>query len=260
MIYFASDFHLGIPDHQGSLKREKLLVQWLEGIRKDATAIYLMGDLFDFWFEYKTVIPKGYARLLGKLAEIVDSGIEIHLFRGNHDIWAFDYLEKELGVILHREGEIHQLEGKTFFLSHGDGIGPGDNGYKFLKKVFENRVNQFLYRWIHPDVGTRLGSYFSRRSRLTKILKEGVEMKKSSDMARQPIIIFSKERALSDPSIDYFVFGHVHVPQIIPVSEKASCVILGDWVIHFTYAQFDGNALEIKKFTGNSSDNSKNIQ
>lgn len=249
MIYFASDFHLGIPDPQGSLKRERIFIQWLEMARKDATAIYLMGDLFDFWFEYKTVIPKGYSRLLGKLAEITDQGIEVHLFRGNHDLWAFDYLQSETGIILHREGEIHKLLGKTFFLSHGDGIGPGDHGYKFLKRVFENKVNQFLYRWIHPDLGTRLGSYFSRRSRLVKILKEGEEMKMSSNLAKKPIIIFSQETAIKDPSIDYFVFGHVHIPQIIPVSDKASCVILGDWVIHYTYAQFDGHTVELKKFS-----------
>ncbi|NVO20577.1 MAG: UDP-2,3-diacylglucosamine diphosphatase [Bacteroidetes bacterium] len=249
MIYFASDFHFGIPDRQGSMQREARFIQWLDQVKSDATAIYLMGDLFDFWFEYRTVVPKGYARLFGKLAEIVDSGIELHLFKGNHDLWAFRYLEDEIGIKLHRKGELTQLGNKKFFLSHGDGVGPGDNGYKFLKSIFENRFNQFLYRWIHPDVGTRLGSYFSRRSRLTKLLKEGVELRRSNDLAREPIVIFSKQMAASDLSINYFIFGHVHFPEILKLSDTASCVILGDWVQHFTYAVFDGETVELKKFS-----------
>jgi UDP-2,3-diacylglucosamine hydrolase len=248
MIYFASDFHFGIPDRNGSLKREGIFIDWLERVKKDATAIYLLGDLFDFWFEYKTVIPKGYVRLFGKLAELVDSGIEIHLFKGNHDLWAFSYLEDEIGIRLHRKSEISVLGSKKFYLSHGDGTGPGDNGYKFLKRVFENRFNQFLYRWIHPDLGTRLGSYFSNRSRLTKILKEGTELRRSSELAKEPIVIFSQEMAKEDPTIDYFIFGHVHFPEILPLSGKATCIILGDWVQHFTYAQFDGENIGLKKF------------
>ncbi len=248
MIYFASDFHLGIPDRERSLERERLLVVWLEQVKQDATAIYLMGDLFDFWFEYKTVIPKGYARLFGKLVEITDSGIEVHLFRGNHDLWAFDYLQTELGVILHRQGVITTLGNRKFFLSHGDGLGPGDNGYKFIKKVFENQVNQWLYRWIHPDVGTRLGSYFSRRSRLTKMLTEGQKLQRRNATEKEPMIIFSREMAANDPSIDYFIFGHVHFPEIYKLTDKAYCVILGDWVTRFTYAQFNGEVVELKHF------------
>lgn len=248
MIYFASDFHLGIPDHKGSLERERHFVQWLEFVRKDAAAIFLMGDLFDFWFEYTTVIPKGYSRLMGKLAEMSDSGIEIHLFRGNHDLWAFDYLETELGIKLHRIGEIHILKGKKFFLAHGDGLGPGDKGYKFLKKVFENKVNQFLYRWIHPDLGTRLGSYFSRRSRLTKILNEGLMMEKSSKSAREPLIRYSKQMLEKDPSIEFFIYGHVHIPEVLLLDENTRYITLGDWVVHYTYAVFDGTSVELKKY------------
>lgn len=245
MIYFASDFHLGIPDMKGSLERERKLIGWLDHIQKDATAIYLMGDLFDFWFEYRTVVPKGYSRLFGKLSEITDSGIDIHLFKGNHDLWAFDYLETEIGIKLHRKAEVAMLNGKKFFLSHGDGLGTGDHGYKFLKSVFESRINHFLYRWIHPDLGTRLGSYFSRRSRLTKILTEGIEMKRSSDDAKERIVSFSRQQAAADPEIDYFIFGHVHSPEIITLTENASCVFLGDWVVHFTYATYDGNKVEL---------------
>lgn len=248
MIYFASDFHLGIPDRKGSLERERLFVSWLDQVKSDATAIYLMGDLFDFWFEYKTVIPKGYARLFGKLAEITDSGIEVHLFRGNHDLWAFDYLQTEIGVRLHREAEITTLLNKKFFLCHGDGLGPGDYGYKFMKKVFENRVNQWLYRWIHPDIGNRLGSHFSKRSRLTKMLTEGTQYGRRNTSENEPIVIFSHEKAVADPTINYFIFGHVHFPEIIKLTENASCVILGDWVSRFTYAQFDGKEMKLKQY------------
>ena len=250
MIYYASDFHFGIPNRKGSLIREGKFIEWLSQVKKDASAIYLMGDLFDFWFEYKTVIPKGYVRLFGKLAELSESGIELHLFKGNHDIWAFSYLEDEIGIKLHRQGEITLLGNKKFFLSHGDGVGPGDNEYKFLKKVFENKINQFLYRWIHPDLGTRLGSFFSNRSRLTKILLEGVELTRSNELAKEPIVIFSREMAEADPTIDYFIFGHVHFPEILRLSDNASCVILGDWIQHFTYARFDGETVELMKFEG----------
>jgi UDP-2,3-diacylglucosamine hydrolase len=251
MIYFASDFHLGIPDREGSLVRERMLISWLEQVSIDAEAIYLMGDLFDFWFEYKTVVPKGYTRLLGKLAEITDSGIEVHLYRGNHDLWAFDYLETEVGVKLHRQGEVKMLGGKKFFLSHGDGLGPGDNGYKLLKSVFENKINQFLYRWIHPDLGTRLGSYFSTRSRLTKLLKEGVELRSSNHKARERLLTFSHDAISKDPKIDFLIFGHVHFPEIIPLNDKSLCVVLGDWVRHFTYACYDGSTVELRKIEAN---------
>ena len=140
-IYFASDFHFGVPDHDSSLKREKMLIQWLDQVEKDGSALYLMGDIFDFWFEYKTVVPKGFVRVLGKLAAMTDAGLEVHLFRGNHDVWAFSYLQKEVGIQLHRHPEIQDFNGRKFYLNHGDGYGPGDYGYKFLKMVFANPVN-----------------------------------------------------------------------------------------------------------------------
>ena len=248
MIYFASDFHFGIPDKKGSREREKIFVKWLDSIKTDATALYLMGDLFDFWFEFTTVVPKGYIRLLGKLAEFTDSGIEVHLFKGNHDLWAFHYLEDEVGVKLHRRPEIIEILGKKFFLAHGDGLGPGDHGYKLMKKVFECRLNQWLYRWMHPDLGTRLGSYASKRSRLTKLLQgNGVEKRKYTP-DQEPMVVFSREKAAADPSIDYFVFGHIHFPDKIKVSEKAECLILGDWVTHYSYATFDGTQLNLHQY------------
>ncbi|HRZ77956.1 MAG TPA: UDP-2,3-diacylglucosamine diphosphatase, partial [Bacteroidales bacterium] len=161
-VYFASDFHFGIPDRESSRRREDLLIRWLEEVRQDAEAIYLMGDLFDFWFEYRSVVPRGFVRLLGKLAEITGEGIPVHLFRGNHDIWAFGYLQEEVGIQLHRRPEKVVHGGKTFFLAHGDGLGPGDHGYKLLRRVFECPLCQWMFRWLHPDLGTRMALYFSR--------------------------------------------------------------------------------------------------
>ena len=172
-IYFASDFHFGIPDHASSLVRERLLIRWLDEVSVDAAEIFLMGDLFDFWFEYKTVVPKGFVRLLAKIASLCDVGILVHLFRGNHDVWAFDYLNKELGMQLHRAPVLRSFNNKVFYLTHGDGLGPGDHGYKFLKKVFESPLNQWLFRWLHPDIGTRMGLYFSKKSRIANVMREG---------------------------------------------------------------------------------------
>jgi UDP-2,3-diacylglucosamine hydrolase len=246
-FYFISDFHLGIPDYARSLEREKRFVRLLGEAKADAAAIYLMGDIFDFWFEYHTVIPKGFARLFGKLAEITDSGIPVHLFRGNHDIWAFNYLENELNIQLHRTSEVVVLGGKKFFLSHGDGMGPGDHGYKLLKKLFEFRPNQWLFRWLHPDIGSRLALYFSRKSRIANIIKEG-RIEKTENYEQERLIIFSREMAAKDPSINYFIFGHRHLPIDLALSANSRCIILGDWVTNFTYAVFDGNDLSLKYY------------
>jgi len=247
-VYFASDFHLGIPDHESSLIREKKLVSWLDKIKNDAGLIYLMGDIFDFWFEYKTVVPKGFVRILGKMAEICDSGIPIHVFRGNHDIWAFDYLEKEAGVFLHRKAEIISYNEKIFFLAHGDGLGPGDNGYKFLKKVFEFRPHQFLFRWLHPDLGTRMGLYFSRKSRRASILKEK-RLGDEPPYEKEMLYKFAISKAQKHPEVDYFIFGHRHRPLLTSLNEKASFMLLGDWLQHFTYGVFDGKNLYQETFT-----------
>lgn len=246
-IYFASDFHFGIPDHDRSLIREKRLVRWLDKIKDDAEHIFLMGDIFDFWFEYKTVVPKGYVRLLGKLAEIADSGIPVSLFRGNHDVWAFDYFEKELNIKLYRKPEIFTFSGKKFYLSHGDGLGPGDHGYKFLKKVFACPFNQWLFRWLHPDLGARMGLYFSKKSRLANVAKEG-KKDSSNNIKDEMLYQYSLDVLKSDPEIDYFIFGHRHLPTQEKLNDKAQLIILGDWISNFTYAVFDGKNLELLKF------------
>jgi UDP-2,3-diacylglucosamine hydrolase len=243
-IYFASDFHFGIPDRKSSLIRENLFTTWLEQVRQDASEIYLMGDLFDFWFEYKTVIPKGYIRLLGKLAEIADSGVKIHLFRGNHDMWAFDYLSSEINIKIHRDPEFKEFDGKLFYLAHGDGLGPGDHGYKFIKKVFSNRFNQWLFRWIHPDWGVRLGLYLSRRSRLANEVKEN---KEEFDKNFIDTRLTSHSRVILEswPSVNYFIYGHLHYPTNEKLTENCRQITLGDWLTHFTYGVFDGEQFEL---------------
>ena len=246
-IYFASDFHLGIPDYESSLQREKMLVRWLDLVKGDAGAIFLMGDVFDFWFEYRTVIPKGYTRLLGKLAQITDSGIPVHLFIGNHDVWAFEYLAREIGIKLHRHPEIWQIAGLTFYLAHGDGLGPGDNGYKFLKKVFRNRFNQFLFRWLHPDIGAKMGLYFSRKSRLANMIKEN-KPEHLNRIEDEMLYQYASEMIKNGQTVDYFIFGHRHRPLNIELADRSRLVILGDWLTHFTFAEFDGKYLELKHF------------
>ncbi len=247
-IYFASDFHLGIPDRTSSLARERRLVQWLEMAAKDAAGIYLMGDLFDFWFEYRTAIPKGYVRLLGALAALTDSGIKVHLFRGNHDMWAFDYLEDEIGIELHREPEFHSFSGKKFYLAHGDGLGPGDHGYKFIKKVFANRINQQLFRWIHPDLGIGMAFFWSRKSRAAALEKEKMSEDRNIRLIGERITVHSNHILRQNPDLNFLVYGHYHYPMVTGLKEGTTQIVLGDWLTHFTYAVFDGDELQLKKF------------
>jgi UDP-2,3-diacylglucosamine hydrolase len=249
-IYFASDFHLGVPDHESSLNREKLIVAWLDEIKPLTSELFLMGDLFDFWFEYRTVVPKGYVRLLGKLAEFTDAGIPVHVFRGNHDIWAFDYLQKEIGVKLYRKAIRRSFNGKKFFLAHGDGLGPGDTGYKILKKVFESRFNQFFFKWLHPDIGTRLGLYFSRKSRIANVARD-VNNKEKIVVENEMLYRYCMKKLLTEADINYFIFGHRHVPIIHPLNNASKLVILGDWVSNFSYAIFDGETLDLRFFNSN---------
>lgn len=249
-VYFFSDAHLGIPDHASSLKRERLMVKFLESIRKDALEIYLMGDLFDFWFEYKSAIPKGYARLLGKLAEITDSGIPIFFFRGNHDIWAFDYLQKELNIQIERKPQIKEILGKKFYLAHGDGLGSGDFGYKLLKKVFEFKFNQWLFRWVHPDIGIRIGLFFSRRNRYAN---EIYDYKTNHENRKKPLIEtslpkYAQEVLAKGEKIDYFVMGHYHRKGQVDLGNNSKFIFLGDWISRFSYGEFDGETFELKLF------------
>lgn len=239
-IYFASDFHLGAPDYETSLAREKKIVQWLDEVREDAEEIFLLGDVFDFWFEYKRAIPKGFVRLQGKIAEITDSGIPVHWFIGNHDMWIFNYIPKELGVRMHRTEIVREFGGKKFFIGHGDGLGPGDHGYKFIKKVFRNRVCQWLFARLHPNFGIGLANFFSRKSRVAT----GEEDAKFYGEEKEMLIQFCKTVQKSD-HFDYFVFGHRHLPIEFDLPENSKYINTGDWIRYFSYAVFDGNNLEL---------------
>ncbi len=240
-IYFASDFHLGAPNEESSLKREKLLVKWLEEIRSDAEEIYLVGDLFDFWFEYDTAVPRGFTRFLGKLAELSDAGIPIHVFTGNHDMWMFGYLEKELNITLHREPIVREYSGKKFFIGHGDGLGPGDHGFKVIKKVFANKISQWMFAKLHPDWGIKIANYWSGTSRESN--NDEVFLGEENEWLFQ----FAKEK-LKTEYIDYFIFGHRHLPLDLKVGDNSHYINLGDWISHNTYAVFDGDKLELKKY------------
>ena len=241
-IYFSSDYHLGVPNSSDSLKREKKIVRWLEMAQKDAQEIFLMGDIFDFWFEYKHAIPKGFIRIQGKIAEITDSGIPVHFFIGNHDMWMFDYFEKELGVIMHRKHGPREIGEKKFFLGHGDGLGPGDNGYKFIKKVFANKFCQWCFARIHPNFGIGMANYWSRRSR-----SKNKEPQKFLGADKEWLITYCNKK-LEDNHYDYFIFGHRHWPIEHQLQNGSSYINLGDWLQHCTYAVFDGEKVELKKF------------
>ena len=242
-IYFISDFHLGVPNDKDSRKREDKIVAWLNSISKDAQILYLMGDVFDYWFEYKEVVPRGYVRLLGKLAELSDAGVELHYFTGNHDMWVFDYLPKEIGLQIHRAPIQKEYNGKKFFLGHGDGLGPGDFGYKFIKKVFANKLAQWLFARVHPNTGIGLMKFFSRRSRIATGTSDDVYLGDDKEW----LMIFSRE-ILQKEHYDYFIFGHRHMPLDKQLSDKSRYINLGEWINHFTYAEFDGAELSLKKF------------
>lgn len=241
-IYFAADQHFGIPDAAKSKVREKKFVAWLDLAQKDASVIFLLGDLFDFWFEYKKVVPKGYVRILGKLAEIRDSGIPVYFFVGNHDLWMEDYFEQELGIPVFREPKKFTFEKRDFLIGHGDGLGPGDAGYKRMKQVFTNPLSKWLYRWLHPDIGIRLGNYLSTKNKLIS----GEEDVRFLGEDREWLAQYARE-ILSKEHIDYFVFGHRHLPMEIKLG-KSTYINTGDWITQFTYVVFDGRNLEIKKF------------
>jgi UDP-2,3-diacylglucosamine hydrolase len=244
-IYFLSDFHLGAPDHANSLEREKLLVKFLDEIKNEAGEIFFVGDMFDFWYEYRRVVPKGYVRLLGKLAELSDSGIKLHFFVGNHDMWMRDYFQKQFGMQVYFEPIELERGGAKFLIGHGDGLGPGDHGYKRLKKVFRNPISKWLFGIFPPFLGMGLANYLSRRSRAQTGSKEEVFLGKE----REWLILYSLEK-LKTSHFDYFIFGHRHLAIDFRLSSTSRYINLGDWIHYFTYAVFDGVSLELKSYRG----------
>ncbi|MBS1598186.1 MAG: UDP-2,3-diacylglucosamine diphosphatase [Bacteroidetes bacterium] len=230
-IYFLSDFHLGAPDHASSLQREKRIVAFLEEIKKDAGEIFIVGDLFDFWYEYRTVVPKGYVRILGKLAEITDAGTPVHFFVGNHDMWMKGYFEQELNIPVYYEPKKFERNGKKILIGHGDGLGPGDHGYKFIKKIFRNRFCQWLFGILPPAVGVGLANYFSRKSRA--VTGQIDEQFLGED--KEWLVMYCKD-VLQKEYFDYLIFGHRHLPIDFSLEKGARYINLGDWLRYYSYA------------------------
>ena len=241
-IYFASDFHLGTPSPEHSRERERAIVAWLDAIRPTADVIFLVGDVFDFWFEYKRTIPKGFIRLQGKLAELTDAGTRIVLFTGNHDMWMNDYFTQEMGIPVYREPRRYDIGGKRFYIGHGDGLGPGDFVYKRLKTVFESGLARRLFRWLHPDVGIGLAHAWSRRSRISN-QEKGEDEFLGDD--REWLMQYCRE-VETQMHHDYYIFGHRHLSLDLAVSPISRYVNLGEWVSAKTYAVFDGTELVLK--------------
>jgi len=242
-LYFASDIHLGAGGYASSRQREDRFVHWLDTIKEDAAEIFLMGDVFDFWYEYKTVVPKGYIRLLGKLAELADAGVKLYFFKGNHDMWMFDYFVNELGATIITNELVIERGGKKFFLHHGDGLGPGDNMYKVLKKIFRSNVCQWLFARIHPNLGVGIANYWSKSSRISNLKKEDPKPGE-----QEWLVEYSRE-ILQTTFYDYLVFGHRHLPLDIQLNNKSRYINLGEWINYNSYAEFDGKELELKYFS-----------
>lgn len=226
-----------------SMPRERRFVSWLDMVKKDAAAIFLLGDLFDFWFEYKRVVPKGFTRTLGKLAEIADNGIPVYYFVGNHDLWMNGYFEEELNIPVFHKPQQFTFNTTSFFIGHGDGLGPGDKGFKRMKKVFTNPVAKWFYKWLHPDLGVRLAQYLSVKNKLIS----GDGDVKFLGEEKEWLVQYCK-RKLEHGHHDYFVFGHRHLPLEIELNEKSKYINLGDWISHYTYGEFDGQEFSLKKF------------
>ncbi|MDR1745779.1 MAG: UDP-2,3-diacylglucosamine diphosphatase [Tannerella sp.] len=245
-IYFASDAHLGNRYTADSAETERKLVRWLDSIKQDAIAIYFLGDMFDYWYEYKYVVPKGFVRFLGKLGELSDLGVEIHLLRGNHDIWMFDYLAKEIGAKIYQGPLTLNLLGKRFFLAHGDEVGKHSRTFRFLQAMFRNPVCQFLYSSIHPWWTFRFAQRWSLNSRLKGLDKETDVT--DEDITAKPLIDFAETYYRTHPEINYFIFGHRHIIVNHALSETSRVIIAGDWMQYFSYIRWDGKELGISAF------------
>ena len=241
-IYFCSDNHLGSPNRNLSLEREKIFITWLDQIKIDAQAIFFLGDLFDFWFEYKKVVPKGFTRLFGKLAELSDSGIDLFFFVGNHDCWIGNYFEDELGInVFHKKVDLN-IDNYNILIGHGDGLGPGDNKYKFLKLLFRNPILKKLFSFIHPDLGISLGSFLSQKN---KILSGSEKAFESED--KEMLFSYCKD-VLKTKYYHFFIFGHRHIPLELDLGNNSKYFNTGDWITHFSYLVYDGNSFNLNYF------------
>ena len=241
-VYFASDFHLGAPDNKRSLEREKKIIRWLDTIKIDAAAIFLVGDIFDFWFEYKHVIPKGFIRFQAKLLELKDLGIPIIFFTGNHDMWMFDYFEKEFGIPIYRTADTFWIAGKKIRIGHGDGLGPGDHFYKFLKIFFNSKLCKWAFSWLHPNIGVGIAQYWSGKSRLSNTQADD-----SYKGEKEWLLQYCKEFQLKEHH-DLYIFGHRHLPIDVEVSQNSKYINLGEWVQYYTYLSLDSTSANLLEF------------
>ena len=243
-VYFTSDHHFGLPGKLSSREREALFVEWLDEVRKDAHTVFILGDMFDFWYEYKHAVPKGFVRVLGKLAELTDQGIKIFFFVGNHDMWMRDYLTRELDIPVFFDPEIFTIDNQKFLIGHGDGLGPGDTTYKLLKKLFRNPLAQWAYRWLHPDIGLKFAKYLSQRNKLIS----GAYDFRFKGKEKERLYVYARDFLKKQPDIKYFVFGHRHLPLQIPIDKNSFYFNTGDWLSHFTYLEYQNGFLELKEF------------
>ncbi len=243
--FFISDLHLGLYPEQKSKERERIIVNWLDQIKHEAEEIYLLGDIFDFWHEYKHVVPKGFVRFLGKLAELSDMGVRLYYFSGNHDVWVYGYFEEELGAKILHAPLIKNINGINLFMAHGDGLGKGDNGYKWLKKCFRNRFLQFLFARLHPNFAMWIGKTWSKNSRYSK----GIFAEKFNGFKKELLVQYAIEMSKHE-SHDLYIFGHRHVPYDVKINKKARVINLGDWIVNFTYGELEGKNFAVKQIDG----------
>ena len=244
-IYFLSDAHLGSRGIPHGRTQERRLVRFLDSIKEKAGAVYLLGDMFDFWYEYKLVVPKGYTRFLGKISELTDLGVEVHFFTGNYDIWCGDYLVKECGVFLHREPLACELGDKVFYLAHGDGLGDADPKFLFLRTLFHSSICQSLFSALHPRWGVELGLTWAKHSRMKH--GEGGDPPYTGE-DNEHLVRYAKKYLQTHPAINYFIFGHRHIELDLMLTHQTRLLILGDWISLFTYAVFDGEQLWMENY------------
>lgn len=256
IAYFASDFHLGTPNEKSSKEREKKILSWLNEVQKDATHLFLVGDVFDFWFEYNCSVPKGFVRFLGALADITDQGIPVYLFPGNHDLWVSDYLVKECGVTIVKEAHEFNHKGKRFYVHHGDGLGPGDFSYKVLKRIFTARSARFLFQWLHPNIGIALAHKLSKKSRLSQNPREDTYLGNNQEHLAQ-FVTQHLANATPDEKPDFFIFGHRHLVVDTQI-DTARYINLGEWLNGGQYAVFDGEVLQLLQWPSQHAAKSQN--
>ncbi|MFN0202990.1 MAG: UDP-2,3-diacylglucosamine diphosphatase [Bacteroidia bacterium] len=243
-VFFVSDLHLGAPTYEASRLREKHFVQWMDSVKHEAQALFLVGDVFDFWFEFGKVVPQGYVRILGKLAEWADAGIPIHIFLGNHDLWYKNYLAEEFGATIHSQPFATEIFGKNYYIAHGDGLGPGDYGYKFIRSIFTNPICKWLFARLHPNLSVRLAEFSSRLS--------GSYTKRETEPTfygeKEALLIHSKAILQQNPATNYFIYGHRHILRETLLSDSATCFYLGDWIRYFSYLEVSAENVQLKQY------------